>query len=357
VADDQWPKMFRSLGEESSVEGGYMEQLMFSSLPSPKSRWKTFATSWGIQSCLLLFLVNLPLLFPGLFSPSLVQHARYVIMTLVPIQATVPHQSQPVNSRLIARPTVIEETSIPKLAVPRTTQKRLEPELKAPELNIESKLPDLPRAPELKVVATNTFSAGSSMMPTTNKPARAVQTGGFGEPNGIPASENHRGVVDIGQLGSFDLPNGAGHGNGLGGAQGTAGVLVSAGFGNGVAVGSRQSGGMIKQSGFDSHQSVSEPRKIAVNTPPTTPVEIVFKPKPDYTDEGRELKIDGEVRLEVLFATDGRVRVIKVVRGLGHGLDEQAVRAAEQIRFKPALREGQPVDSTAVVHIVFQLVS
>jgi TonB family protein len=89
----------------------------------------------------------------------------------------------------------------------------------------------------------------------------------------------------------------------------------------------------------------------------TIPVEIISKPKPDYTSEARELKIDGEVRLEVLFTAGGQVHVIKVVQGLGHGLDEQAVRAAEQIKFKPALHEGQPVDSAAVVHIVFQLVS
>jgi hypothetical protein len=44
-----------------------------------------------------------------------------------------------------------------------------------------------------------------------------------------------------------------------------------------------------------------------------------------------------------------------VVRGLGHGLDENAIRAAEQIRFKPASQNGQPTDSTAVLHIIFQL--
>jgi TonB family protein len=49
------------------------------------------------------------------------------------------------------------------------------------------------------------------------------------------------------------------------------------------------------------------------------------------------------------------VRVVQVVQGLGHGLDEAAVHAAEQIRFKPATRDGQPSDSTAKLHIVFQL--
>ena len=57
----------------------------------------------------------------------------------------------------------------------------------------------------------------------------------------------------------------------------------------------------------------------------------------------------------MVFEASGRLRVLKVIRGLGHGLDENAQRAAEQIRFKPAMQEGQPADSTATVHIVFQL--
>ena len=57
----------------------------------------------------------------------------------------------------------------------------------------------------------------------------------------------------------------------------------------------------------------------------------------------------------MLFTAGGEPRVLEVVRGLGHGLDETAIRAAQQIRFKPALRDGLPVDSTATVHILFQL--
>jgi hypothetical protein len=49
------------------------------------------------------------------------------------------------------------------------------------------------------------------------------------------------------------------------------------------------------------------------------------------------------------------VHVNRVVRGLGHGLDEAAIKAASQMRFKPAQRVGTPVDSTAIVHVVFQL--
>ena len=89
--------------------------------------------------------------------------------------------------------------------------------------------------------------------------------------------------------------------------------------------------------------------------PPTTSVEIVFKPSPLYTNEARQAKLEGEVLLEVMFGADGHLNVNRVVRGLGHGLDEAAVAATNKMRFKPALRNGVPVDSTAIVHVVFQL--
>jgi TonB family protein len=90
-------------------------------------------------------------------------------------------------------------------------------------------------------------------------------------------------------------------------------------------------------------------------TLPTSPVEITYKPNPVYTDEARNLKLEGEVLLEVNFTANGQLHVNRVVRGLGHGLDEAAVAAANKMRFKPALRNGQAIDSTAVVHVVFQL--
>jgi TonB family protein len=91
------------------------------------------------------------------------------------------------------------------------------------------------------------------------------------------------------------------------------------------------------------------------NGPPATPVEINFKPNPVYSDEARQLKLQGEVLLEVMFSANGQLHVNRVVRGLGHGLDEAAIAAANKMRFKPAMRNGTPVDSTAVVHVVFQL--
>ena len=74
--------------------------------------------------------------------------------------------------------------------------------------------------------------------------------------------------------------------------------------------------------------------------PATTPVEITFKPQPVYTDEARGLKLEGEVLLEVMFGANGTLHVNRVVRGLGHGLDEAAIAAANKMRFKPAHAYG-----------------
>ena len=57
----------------------------------------------------------------------------------------------------------------------------------------------------------------------------------------------------------------------------------------------------------------------------------------------------------VFPASGGEVQVNRVVKGLGHGLDEAAMRAAQQIKYKPALSNGHAVDFPAVVHIVFQI--
>lgn len=86
-----------------------------------------------------------------------------------------------------------------------------------------------------------------------------------------------------------------------------------------------------------------------------TPVVILAKPKPIYTDEARKLNIEGEVLLDVVFPASGPVQVNRVIRGLGHGLDENAIRAAEQIQFKPAMSNGHAVDFPATVHIVFEM--
>jgi TonB family protein len=107
--------------------------------------------------------------------------------------------------------------------------------------------------------------------------------------------------------------------------------------------------------GFDRTASAPVQPSVAVTKPIDRPVEIVFKPSPEYTDEARSARIEGTVTLHLEFSAAGDVRVLRVVRGLGHGLDEAAERAALRIRFKPAQSEGRAVDSRATVYITFRL--
>ena len=84
-------------------------------------------------------------------------------------------------------------------------------------------------------------------------------------------------------------------------------------------------------------------------------VQIIEKLRPAYTAAAREQRIEGEVLLDVLFQASGTIQVLGVIQGLGYGLDARAVEAARKIRFKPAEREGRPIDSRARVRISFQL--
>ena len=195
-----------------------------------------------------------------------------------------------------------------------------------------------------------------------NAPVQKVQTGGFGDPNGLPGQGKPNAKLVANNIGSFDLPPGPGQGNGSGGANGIKGTIASAGFGNGIAQAGngdgRSSGRGVQTGGFGSQQLSQggpKPQHQLDSGPPTTPVEITFKPNPVYTEEARQLKLEGEVLLEVMFGANGKLQVNRIVRGLGHGLDEAAVAATNKMRFKPALRNGQPVDSTAIVHVVFQM--
>ena len=78
----------------------------------------------------------------------------------------------------------------------------------------------------------------------------------------------------------------------------------------------------VSTGGFGAATVAEAAPKRAAPAPETTPVEILFKPRPAYTAEARQLRIEGEVLLDVMFSASGQIRVVRVVRGLGHGLDE-----------------------------------
>ncbi len=220
-----------------------------------------------------------------------------------------------------------------------------------------------PTPPPKAQVAVNTgLFGGAAEKVTIKRPASEVQTGGFGSPQGLPGNAQGDNPGNVPKLGSFGLPDGPGVGNGTGGAHGIQGVVASAGFGSGVAGPGTGSGGpggpKVTTGGFATPAAAAPSPGEKLPAPPPTvfqPVEIFSKPNPTYTEEARRLGVQGEVALSVVFEANGSIRVIGVVKSLGHGLDQAAVQAASQIRFKPALRDGKPADFPATLRIEFRL--
>jgi len=352
------------------------EPVLFQSLEFKGSRNRSLIMSVTVHGVLLTVLLVIPLIFTEVIK------IRYDTVLIAPppprkqVLEVTPYREPPKPKPKPEKPLVVPPPVKPLVVKP--------PEVKPPEPKIPEppkiavKIPEpiapptptrntphfdqpapAPAAPKMEV-KTGGFS--TSEKPTTSLPAAKVQTGGFGDPDGIKGVGKPGKVANIAALGSFDLPAGPGAGNGTGGANGAKGTVASAGFGSGAASGSAAGSGSggnrtVQKAGFTDVDAAKPdaPKKHIDTGPPQTPVEIQFKPKPDYTDEARKLKLQGEVLVRVLFTAGGEVRVLGVASGLGHGLDENAIRACQQIKFKPAERNGQPVDSTATVHIVFQL--
>lgn len=328
---------------------------MFSVSSYPRPRTGAFLFSFATQAlgCVLLAAA-------GAILPDVLPSRQYQVVSLLAPPPPVNHEPQVVLREFLRAPTVPVHT--PKLELP---QREVDPEPPKVAISAPARMPVIePTQPGARMtppIQTNVFSTGSSAPQTVHLDARRVQTGGFGDPKGVAANSNSSGRPDIAKVGSFDLPSGEGKGNGTGGGRGVRGVVASAGFGNGSAMpGTRSESpghGPTGSAGFaDANQPAPvQPHPAAKVSSETAPLEILWKPKPQYTDEARKLGIQGEVLLLVAFCASGDIWVVRVIRGLGHGLDDSAIQAAQQIRFKPALRDGAPVNSTAVVHIVFEL--
>jgi len=327
-------------------------------LPERKIDKRALGVSYAFMVLMLLLLVNLGVLFP-----DRLQLKQYRVTELIPLPSLRPEHNAPIKVKPAVKVKLLPPAPVfeaPKLIVPREVRHTPVPEpvVEAPKVVINTFA-----APQIKMASarpqllhTGDFS-GSSVAPTVKAAVDKVQTGGFGDPNGLKGTGKSNAKLYAAQAGGFDMPVGPGQGNGSGGAKGIKGTVASADFGSGIATSGKGNGGAgISTGGFGAEQVVHGGPKIAQNEgPATTPVEITFKPQPVYTDEARSLKLQGEVLLEVMFGANGTLHVNRVVRGLGHGLDEAAIAAANKMRFKPAMRIGQPVDSTAVVHVVFQM--
>jgi TonB family protein len=309
----------------------------------------------------LLLLVQLARWFP---MPGYIETSNVSVTPLYLPKAPPPPvvvrkvEAPPVRTLAKITPPKIELPPPPveKPPAPQPEPPKPQPKIEKPAETFASAPPVKPEPPKREVI-TNTFASGSSAPPTVHKPEPQVQTGGFGDPNGVRGTSDAKRTVTIANVGSFDLPSGAGKGNGAGGTHGTPGTVASAGFGDGVAGPGNgdHARGPVTSAGFGNMIGSAGPKARTETKPETTPVEILYKPKPVYTTEARQLKIQGEVLVQVMFGASGSLQINGVTRGLGHGLDEAALHAAQLIKFRPAMRDGHPYDSNGIVHIIFEL--
>jgi len=105
---------------------------------------------------------------------------------------------------------------------------------------------------------------------------------------------------------------------------------------------------------FDDDSGVPEMSAPACAQKPERNVTMphaTFAPNPEYSEQARKKKIKGTVVLSLTVAVDGTTRDIKVVKGVGYGLDEKAVEAVSRWRFTPALKDGQPIEKEISVEV------
>ncbi len=334
--------------------------ILFCPLPDAQWRWKSFVTSFGGQSAAIVLLGAISLTAPQVSLKQL-EHIELVAPTVKAEVQQQPAQPKPMPVKLKPLPRVQarhEFVSPPEITAPPPLPRQelaTRTPLLAPQPTRFDERAPAPKAVEQRPLRTNVFSKTSEAPTLPRMAASKVQTGGFGDPNGVPANPNSKGTgaANIAAVGSFDLPAGPGYGNGSGGARGARGVVAGK-FGDVTAPKPAPTATRVQATNFDP-QPVAEKKKAQQIKPVKLPVSIQEKPNPVYTAEARRLHVEGEVLLQVMFTATGQVKVLRVLHGLGHGLDEAATQAAERIRFSPAQQEGRPIDSTATLHIVFQL--
>jgi TonB family protein len=318
-------------------------------LPDGEKRWTSFGAGLGLEVVALLLLILIPLLLPQKF-----ELAPHYFVTPIETPLVHPWKPQPKPKPIVRKPEVIKEVVKQPEPVVIAKPKIYDPVFKSPVAKMIVRHAD--PAPQIaRVLPDPKISMGSSAVPKLRVP---VQTGGFGDPNGVKDNGKRDRNPNIALVGAFNMPAGPGVGNGTGGTHGARGTIASAGFGNGVAVAGSGGGprGSVEQGVFSNQEAAAAPRvrKTAVESN-TKPVVILSVPRPVYTAEGRANKIEGVVLLQVVFTASGQVEVDRVVKGLGYGLDQAAEAAARQIQFRPATRDGRPVDFPAVARIVFEL--
>jgi TonB family protein len=219
-------------------------------------------------------------------------------------------------------------------------------------------------APQPKAALT---AAAPALAP---QPHPVVEQVHLGDLNGVKPNPNANRAATVAALGN---PYGGSEGK----AEAPRGVVGSTGIGNGTRSGSNAGSigrvasagipggtGLAASGGTQGHvASAGIPAMAATSNTPasaapvankTTPPVLLSHAAPEYTPEAKQLKIQGDVVLRVTITTSGEMVVHNVIHGLGHGLDESAMRSAPTYKFRPATQNGQPVEYTTNIIIKFQ---
>jgi hypothetical protein len=224
-------------------------------LPHGESRWNRVAISAAAQGLLLLFFVAIPMFFPEHLQTAM----NYIVVPLAMPVTEVPIAPQPQSPKAVRvippKPEMIDEVRLnpkqphifvqQKVRQPKVQRLAAEEPVLTPIAILEVRFntqTDQPKRPR-EEVKVNNLSSGSAASATVKAPVDKVQTGGFGDPNGLPGKGDPNKMTNINRLGSPALPGGPGNGNGTGGDKGIRGTVQSTGFGNGAAIPPQGGGG------------------------------------------------------------------------------------------------------------------
>lgn len=144
------------------------------------------------------------------------------------------------------------------------------------------------------------------------------------------------------------LGTGVGSGNGTGEGRGDG-----SGSGNGVGTGNGNGVGIGDQDDTDTPKIAKKEKEKPVGV--TKGMNIISKPRANYTDAARQNNVQGTISLRVVFNANGTIGSVSPVNSLPYGLTEKAIAAAKSITFEPATRNGQAVAVTKVVQYTFTI--
>jgi TonB family protein len=303
---------------------------LFSSLKSTKqNRTRVFAIGYGLQAIVVSLLLVITFTCTA---PVLVQKEYASISLVAPALSRASSVRQPTARVSLPQATNLS-SALPAVAPPARIPAPRTPQVERPM--------DVPAPPAPKPALQPNLLAAIPAVPVT----KPVHTGAFGEPVPQQTSTTNPAPAPA-VLGRFGIPA-------VDMSRPAAHAVATGAFAT-QSEGSKPEIKALKSVDFTG-PALAKARATVSKVSPIAPVAILSKPAPVYTEEARRLRVEGDVELQVVFAASGEVRIVRVVKGLGHGLDEAAIAATRQIRFTPARRDGQPVDYPATIHVVFAL--